>query len=145
MQGKGLPLAHLRETGHCGMQVSMPGDSACYSAAHNFQQTATTGVDRHASKAAGHSWQNVAHASAAPQDYEIGVHASKAAGQTWQVQGSQPVSMQVRRPVTLALVYIRSLLQPWRELPKHSTPGHRSRCNLSLKCSRTTAFSHLPL
>jgi len=92
MQGKGLPLAHLRETGHCGMQVSMPGDSACYSAAHNFQQTATTGVDRHASKAAGHSWQNVAHASAAPQDNEIGVHASKAAGQTWQVQGSQPVA-----------------------------------------------------
>lgn len=59
-----------------------------------------------------------------------------------------PASMPVRQQaggVTLALVYIRSLLQPWRELPKHSTPGHRSRCNPSLKCSRITAFSHLPL
>ncbi len=95
MQSKGLPSAQLRETGHCGMQGdNMPGDGACNSAAHNFQQTATTGVDRHAAQAAGHSWQNVARASAAPQEYgtAIGVHASKAAGQTWQVQGSQPVA-----------------------------------------------------
>lgn len=73
---------------------SMPGDGACNSAAHNFQQTATTGIDRHAAKAAGHSWQNVAHLPAASQGYSTstGVHASKAAGQTWQVQASQPVA-----------------------------------------------------
>ncbi|KAL0021385.1 hypothetical protein WJX77_010447 [Trebouxia sp. C0004] len=73
---------------------SMPGDGACNSTAHSFQQIVTTGIDRYAAKVAGHSWQNVALASAAPQGYEtaIGVHASKAAGQTWQVQGSQPVA-----------------------------------------------------
>ena len=76
------------------MVDSMPGDGTCDSAAHNFQHPATTGIDRHEAKAAGHSWQNVAHASAGPQEYDtaIGVHASKAAGQTWQTQGSQPVA-----------------------------------------------------
>ncbi len=76
------------------MVDSMPGDGACNSVAHNLQHTATTGNDRHAAKAAGHSWRNVAHASAAPQGYDtaLGVHASKAAGQTWQVHGSQPVA-----------------------------------------------------
>ena len=74
----------------------MPGNGACSSAVHNFQQTATTGIDRHAAKAAGHGWHNAAFLSADPQGHDTatGVHASKAAGQTWQVQGSQPVASQ---------------------------------------------------
>lgn len=98
--GQGLHFActHAPQPGrHTGSTVdSMPGDGTCRSVAHNFQQTATAGIDSHAAKAAGHSWQDVAYPSAAPQGYStsIGVHASKAAGQTWQVQGSQPVASQ---------------------------------------------------
>ncbi|DBA73114.1 TPA: hypothetical protein ACH3X2_010050 [Trebouxia sp. C0005] len=80
------PSCHTASTGD-----SIPGDSTCRTTAHNFLQTATTGIDRHA---AGHSWHNAAFQSAAPQgrDSTIGVRASKPAGQTWQVQGSQPVA-----------------------------------------------------
>ncbi|KAA6418618.1 MAG: hypothetical protein FRX49_11443 [Trebouxia sp. A1-2] len=94
MQGQGLPSEYFGGTGHCGMQVwseAQLTSNMNRTTAHNFLQTATTGIDRHA---AGHSWHNAAFQSAAPQgrDSTIGVRASKPAGQTWQVQGSQPVA-----------------------------------------------------